>query len=444
MAESCVVNILPGELQLSILDLLSALDARRAATVCRSWRDVVAQLDTSLCLVTASGDNEVVLLDGRGRVVQRIKAKPVPRKRGGRMIHPVVLKRWTTWPTCIATGPRGDLFVSQYKVQGILQFVRTPIGYEYRRTLASGSRFASPEGIVFAHDSIYLVCVDSGTIARLSMSGQLLEVSKPFERTNDYGELEFFVMWGMCINDGPHGDGHLYIAAHVGEEGNDDYERPTAVDTGGILRQRLRPDGSFDGDTEGFAGYPMAQTFVQPNCAYVDLNRPSEPSVCEHGFLHVSSFVSSGQHGLPVPRHGNARRVYKFSTELSVLPGNAWARVGCGGDSARGLCYGWLETSDDEDAELLKAPWGVSCAPSGVLLTCHGVDVPVPVVKLGSCGCAGLRCDPSAPRNAMWKGLDCSHLPTSFSNDPFVFRCEAKPFTRAPMNQANAVEHIVR
>ena len=95
-------------------------------------------------------------------------------------------------------------------MRGLLQFARSPDGYAYRRTVAAGPRFVSPEGVVHAHGSLYLVSVDRGVISRLSPAGRVLAESLPFEHDG-----RFYVYWGMTR--GP--DGHLYLAAHESEGG---------------------------------------------------------------------------------------------------------------------------------------------------------------------------------------------------------------------------------
>mmetsp|Transcript_16623 Transcript_16623/g.55912 ORF Transcript_16623/g.55912 Transcript_16623/m.55912 type:complete len:255 (+) Transcript_16623:126-890(+) len=214
-----VAHLSADELNL-IFDSLSPLEARAAACVCRRWQQLVSPSRRRLLAVTSAGSNEIVLFDARGRVVQRFTALPPPQRRqrrgGGRTYRGVSSWRQQrgagNWPTCLAFGPRGELFVSQYRVRGVLQFERSPHGYCYRRTVASAASLSSPEGICCAHGSLYLACVDRGVIVRLAWAaGALLEETRPFEGTAG----EMYVYWGMTL--GP--DGHLYVAAHVSEEG---------------------------------------------------------------------------------------------------------------------------------------------------------------------------------------------------------------------------------
>ena len=220
-----MVEVLTDDALASIFSLLSALELRPAACCSRRWRDAIPRHHTQLCcLVTSAGSNEVVLFDARGRIAAVFKALPPPKRRHGRG-GGASSWRGHDWPTCLALGPRGELYVSQYRVQGLLQFDRSPDGFRYRRTLASGARYASPEGVVCAHGCVYLACVERGVIARLSPRGELLGESAAFEAHG-----EFYVYWGMAL--GP--DGSLYIAAHVSEGG--DFLSPTPTDTGGVRR----------------------------------------------------------------------------------------------------------------------------------------------------------------------------------------------------------------
>ena len=162
------MEVFPDELLASVLELASALDARRCACVCRRRRHAVTRLDVSLLLVVASGSNDLVLLDGRGRLLQRIPALP-PRRAGARL--PRATNAMYNWPTCLAQGPSGELYLSQYRMPGLLQFDRTPAGYSYTRQAVVNKRFAAPEGVVCAHGSLYLVSVQRGTVSRFAPSG---------------------------------------------------------------------------------------------------------------------------------------------------------------------------------------------------------------------------------------------------------------------------------
>ena len=209
---------LNDDLLKKILEELSALELRVAARTCKSWRKAVPDNDRRLsCIVTSAGSNEVMLFDARGRLNAATKVKPTkwPPKSGKACPG-------FNWPTCVALGPKGELFVSQYRVSGVLQFARSPDGYAYQRTLASRPCFDQPEGVVHAHDSLYLASGD--VISRLRLSAphasQVLSKTKPY--------LDGYRYWGMTR--GP--DGHLYLAAHECDGGS--YLEPTARNTGGL------------------------------------------------------------------------------------------------------------------------------------------------------------------------------------------------------------------
>jgi len=359
-----IAHLSADELNL-IFDSLSPLEARAAACVCRRWQQLVSPSRRRLLAVTSAGSNEIVLFDARGRVVQRFTALPPPQRRqrrgGGRTYRGVSSWRQQrgagNWPTCLAFGPRGELFVSQYRVRGVLQFERSPHGYCYRRTVASAASLSSPEGICCAHGSLYLACVDRGVIVRLALAaGALLEETRPFEGTAG----EMYVYWGMAL--GP--DGHLYVAAHVSEEGGH-YLRPTPIGSGRVLRQRLSASGSFLGPTEVFAG--------RGGSSRRQLNRPSDPCFCSHGNLHISSFVAPGGAASQAAAEGMRRVVYTFSPQ--------------------GDCLGYLRPS--AGASLIRDAWGVSCAVDGgssLLVACQGEDPASEevLVRLPSCGCGEL------------------------------------------------------
>ena len=113
MTDEFFVRDLPNELLRMILEAAPTLVVRQAARVCKRWRTLLLTVDTSLVLVAEAGKNRLVLLDGRGRVVQAIAIKPTR-------------KRWTRnlWPTCMAFGPAGELVVSQYRVSGYVELLR--------------------------------------------------------------------------------------------------------------------------------------------------------------------------------------------------------------------------------------------------------------------------------------------------------------------------------
>ena len=377
----------------AVVAQLSALAARRAACVCKHWWRVVEggprEARALSCLVTSADTNEIVMLDGRGRVAQRIKAMPPPKRRRTHGSSSTTTRSWSNlrdaynWPTCLAFGPRGELYISQYRVQGLLQFNRSFDGFQYQRTLVTGPRFGSPEGIVCAHNSLYLVSADHSTITRLAMDGHVLDETVAFT-PGAFTPVAFtptlddnFVYWGMCL--GP--DGHLYVASHVSDDS--DYLRPTQQDTGGVLCQRLTPTGEFAGRTHCVAGYPLQIShplgIPKGDQAF---NRPSDPVFCDHGMLHVSSFATT-----PAARETGMRRVvYKVDLHAS-LPALR--------PLLQSRCLGWLEASSEK--QLLRNAWGISFANGEMLVCCQSAegDEESPVVRLPSCGCAAVPARPA-------------------------------------------------
>ena len=138
----------------------------------------------------------------------------------------------------------------------------------------------------------------------------------------------------------------------------------------------------------GFAAFqPVAIAFDSRRGAL--LNRPSTVSVCKHGFMHVSSFISS--------ETGSRRRIYKFGTGSTCLSGSTDIRVAPSASDFAVSCeqaVGWLDSRVEDGGRLLASPWGVSCARDGsVYATVHAAAETSPsttpsVVKLASCGCA--------------------------------------------------------
>ena len=381
---------LPAELIDATLTICHALDLRRAARVCRAWRDWVRHAKgTELILLSAAGSNEVILVDVRsGAVIQRVRPLP-PSKRGGR-------SRWSklptfSWPTCLASGASGQVFVSQYRLQGVLELRRTPEGFRYHRTVASHGRHSSPEGLVCAHNSLYVVSADHGTVSRLDMDGRLLETAESASDT-------FWTLWGMCR--GP--DNCLYIAAHVSEGG--DYRVPTRTNSGCVMRCPLNADGSFlpydaanqvwreDNrfDSELYASGGARCYGVVPGTNRDGLNRPSNPSFCRHGFLHISSFFGPLDEG-----QRSERLVFKF--KIPYVPVDSRFKLRRGEHEYdlhldQECRMGFLVTSPGDDESLdepQEAPGGIATSLDGrVFAACHS---PYPaLVSLASCGCESL------------------------------------------------------
>lgn len=204
---------LPVELLSLILRCLPALGARCAACVCKSWRSLVAHMDTSLMLVTEGGTNELVLIGANGLVQQRLKALP-PLKRKRSVFHARSNSRrsGSQWPTAMALTSRGDAVVSQYKVNGLLLFRRNPNGFHYQRTIVSRDPLSSPEGVVCVNESLYLASVDAGTITRLSLDGTVLDQTEECI-VDDH----FYVLWGMCEYDMHRSNQHSILSSSAAD-----------------------------------------------------------------------------------------------------------------------------------------------------------------------------------------------------------------------------------
>jgi hypothetical protein len=58
----------------------------------------------------------------------------------------------------------------------MLEFKRSREGFVYRRTFATGTSFRTPEGVVIARNSVYVVSVDNETVTRLTLDhGRVIE-----------------------------------------------------------------------------------------------------------------------------------------------------------------------------------------------------------------------------------------------------------------------------
>ena len=251
--------------------------------------------------VTMTGSNKVALIDIESGQVQHQWAA-LPRWRqtsvGG---GPVWRRRTNNWVTGIACGEDFSLYVSQYRVYGLLKFsLSSNLAYKYVRTTATAP---APEGVVCAHGCVYAVEMAEGrstSLRRLSPSGTLLE-----KVDIDLAEDS---LWGMCLM--PECDG-LFIAAHAGED-DATSDEPTLDDNGVILAVRFSGEhrGAFKRNafTDNAIIKPLVNDFL---CAPPDfkrmpaLNRPSDLVCCSHGCLFVSSFRGRA--------HGRERIIYKLA-----------------------------------------------------------------------------------------------------------------------------------
>lgn len=439
---------LPQDLLALILTLASPFTVSFASCTCKRWRVAAAAVDTSLVAIVASGSNELVLMCNRGNIVQRIKALPSALRRLGghhrmRNVIPSIKPMTATvynWPTCICHGPGGSLLLSQYRLPGVLQFERCMEGFRFARVAAKHNQFTAPEGVVYAHDSCYLVTVESGLISRLKPAGRRSGGGSTTAGGNSTAGVSFagplavwessgpyvgpdgerYTMWGMTL--GP--DGNLYVAAHVADDL--EYTQPTSENTGCILRQCLNPStGAFAGGLHVFA-FRGHDAF-----AGALLNRPSDPRFCSHGVLHVSSYAN-GRHGTD----SSDRLVYKIDTAFSAFPGRPAGSLFAGYDEGRahrlphrlGTVIGYLRARG-ESASLIKHAWGISASPSdlGMCITCHGEGAPAPVVRLRTCGCAAAGLTIAAATVGFIRPFDCG---------------EAEAATTLPLEAPNCVLHV--
>eukprot|EP00934_Nitzschia_sp_Nitz4_P001895 Nitzschia sp. Nitz4//scaffold13_size275219//141696//143036//NITZ4_000877-RA/size275219-processed-gene-0.157-mRNA-1//-1//CDS//3329536023//1895//frame0 len=374
------------DILLIIFSFLSVLDIRRASCVCHFWKEIIQRrgFNKELLVVTVAGSNEIALVSASGHIIQRFPASAGNRNKKRKRLTTSRHNRLTyCWPTCLETGPQGQLFVSQYKVPGVLEFTRCRNGYEYHRTLASGPSFTFPEGIVSAHNSIYVVSAENAHVLRLSTAGKILERASASIHTDLESEwglglhvARLWTLWGMCISPD---ERSLYIAGHECDDG--DYRDPTREDTGYILRLNLAEDGSFakriDGRPRGFYVHmppPRMVEMTEEGRTVIHvynalrLNRPSNPTFCRHGILHVSTFLGT--------EHGRRRRIQKLAP-VDPRWKNLWP-----------LDLGWLDVNSPDGP---IDPWEIAHSKTTdeifVTTFTQSPSTSPSLVKLETCGC---------------------------------------------------------
>lgn len=239
-------DLLPDGIVLRILAQLSSTQAQLSGQrVCRRWRTLVRELRScgglaTRVIVTCSGENQVAVIDptlpSDRSVIQRFTPLPPRQKRPSRAKgHWRTCKGLFNWPTCMALGPEpGSLFVSQYRVRGVLRFDTDPSGttYAYTRIAVTSPALESPEGLVASADgSLYVISVENCTCSHVSASGQVLQ-------SVDLGcsTAGFRCAWGMsrAPRTGLGAAAELHIAVHVSDDGV--YTSPTPEDTGTVIR----------------------------------------------------------------------------------------------------------------------------------------------------------------------------------------------------------------
>jgi hypothetical protein len=251
---STTIADLPAGVVSAILAQLTCVQAQCSGQrVCRDWRDACRRLHAEKgfaprIFVTLAADNKVMILDGDGNTVQTFTPLPPPQKKrtSNQKSSWRNQKHLYKWPTCLALGPRpGSLYVSQYRVRGVLRFDTDATGttYRYKSVVASGEALESPEGLVCNSDgSLFVVSAAHGTINHVSAGGRVLRTVSCASWTrpgSGFMAGTFRVPWGM--SRGP--DRALYVAVHSSDGGS--YTAPTPRDTGDVLRIELTEDNSF-------------------------------------------------------------------------------------------------------------------------------------------------------------------------------------------------------
>ena len=112
-----------------------------------------------------------------------------------------------------------------------------------------------------------------------------------------------------------------------------------------------RSDGSFCGPISGVAGYPRTNLSAHfSSCPrWRCFNRPSDPAFCQHGALHVTSFVSPTS---PERAVFKVNVLENHSIPQATRPQHAQLYPG--------QCIGRLVPSNGEGCQLLREAWGLS------------------------------------------------------------------------------------
>jgi hypothetical protein len=363
---------LPDSLALRVLAHLSSTQAQLSGQrVCHRWRTLTRSLHArgelaARVIVTCSGDNTVAVIDpalpsGRS-VVQRFTPLPPPRRRraGGRLPkgHWRSCKGLYNWPTCMAFGPDpGSLYVSQYRVRGVLRFDTDSSGstYRYSRTVVSSPHLTTPEGLVVNADgSMYVISVVNATVNYVSAAGKIIQTT----RLDGHG---FLCAWGMSRSSGSAGP-VLCIAVHSSDGG--EYTSPTPQDTGCVIHVELdtvsgRMGRVYKPVVAGcWVTSQPASVVVRQRLALGSAiaNRPSNPCIfwprpsesSGHPWVLMSSFLQCSE-GNGQDDHGamQPRGIVAFSPapdgandqhELVVAIARGLLERGC---SPWGLCSGY-------------------------------------------------------------------------------------------------------
>lgn len=268
---ACDVLTSPDLLE-HILPLLSARDAARAAGTCSVLAKAVRALLARVLILDsqAAGFFEVNFASGHVHEVGRAHKGRYSVKH---------------WPTGAAMSPYdGDVYVSEYQNCGILRFLAGSLKYR-RIEYTSKSCCKAPEGLVFAHDTMYCANVaDEGSVLRIRRSGTTQQVFS----------LVTLVPWMLAI--GP--DGALYVSVDQQYEAASSYGNPQEYDvTGAVFRIELLADGTM----------AYAAPFVPAGSG--GLKRPCGLCFDAAGFLYVTS-LSNQVLKFAGPLHADAGRLH--------------------------------------------------------------------------------------------------------------------------------------
>eukprot|EP00884_Botryococcus_braunii_P019625 jgi/Botrbrau1/6346/Bobra.0098s0005.1 len=271
-----LVDVPPDVLR-HIIRKLTLRDLSRLRAVSRYFCATITQdlhLHLPRIVVSSSANRLVVEINpDDGTVVStapvRGQAKRKRTVRGNRA--------YRSWHTGMAFSPYdGDLYICQYAVSGVV--VLHGESLKYRKQFVSRTALATPEGIAFARQHLYVCSAFNGTVAQVTLTGMVrnvLTLSWPSDLMYmDDGALRSDpVPWGMTV--GP--DEHLYIAVDCSYEA-DSYDQVPTTTTGNVIRVFLNDNGSFTGEQECV-------------CEEGRLKRPSGLCFDDVGDIYVTSLT---------------------------------------------------------------------------------------------------------------------------------------------------------
>ncbi|KAJ1452720.1 hypothetical protein M885DRAFT_526080 [Pelagophyceae sp. CCMP2097] len=259
--------------------------------ICHEWRLLCRRVAFGrLALVTASRANTVVAFDAAGR--ERATLPALPWRKGTR-VDPAAagprpptcrtgaVPRHDDWPTCTLATPR-RLYVSQYKVCGVLIYAVEADGSLQFHGLVSTPLLEYPEGLAVSRGptvnaDVLWVATCRGSVSSFDTATGSMLFS--LQLNSAASPAEPLTAWNMTSRAGC-----LYVAAHLdGYDDVGDYATPTRDATGVVIRCALS----------------ACRTRIQDHAVLVaNLNRPSG-IVVSHDSILVTTYVEDEAKSTP-------------------------------------------------------------------------------------------------------------------------------------------------